>query len=168
MPVQASCECGEIDGCGRRTDTPQGRSAPDGWAGYRLARAGIESEATAMSPITALWFVALAVYELFTTAVRRVLKGVSPLSGDRLHLHYLLQDYGLTARQTLMVFSVLAMLGGAIGLSTHLAGVSDNRVFALFVMCFGAYFFGIRRLAKGVLSATVAGHESPACSTLAR
>ena len=52
-----------------------------------------------MSPIVALWFVALPVYDVITTTLRRMLNGQSPLSGDRQHLHHLLQDQGLSVRQ---------------------------------------------------------------------
>ena len=102
-----------------------------------------QGEAAVMSPITALWFVALPVYDVITTTLRRMLNGVSPLSGDRQHLHYLLKNHGLSTLQTLMVFSGLALLGGAIGLSTHFAGIPDNRVFALFVLFGAAYLSSV-------------------------
>ena len=127
-----------------------------------------QGEAAAMSPITALWFVALPVYDVITTTLRRILNGVSPLTGDRQHLHYLLQDYGLSTLQTLTVFAGLASIGGAIGLSTHLAGIPDNRVFALFVLFGIAYFVGVRRLAKAVLSSNAEAPDSAVDSTLVR
>ena len=119
-----------------------------------------QGEAPVISPITALWFVALPVFDVITTTLRRILRGDSPLSGDRQHLHYLVQDYGLSASRTLMVLSVLALLGGTIGLSTHLAGISDNRVFALFVLLGTAYFFGVRRLSKAVSRSNAEASDS--------
>ena len=80
--------------------------------------------------------------------MRRVLTGLSPLAGDRLHLHHLLQDHGLSTRQTLLVLSALAIFGGAVGLFGHFAGISDGLMFALFAMLGMAYFLGLRRLAK--------------------
>ncbi|MGK0500800.1 MAG: UDP-GlcNAc:undecaprenyl-phosphate GlcNAc-1-phosphate transferase [Oceanicoccus sp.] len=109
-----------------------------------------QGEASVMSPITALWFVALPVYDVITTTLRRVLSGVSPLAGDRQHLHYLLQDCGLSTRQALAILSALALFGGAVGLLSHFSGVSDAWVFALFVLFGTAYFFGVRRLSKVV------------------
>jgi UDP-GlcNAc:undecaprenyl-phosphate GlcNAc-1-phosphate transferase len=105
-----------------------------------------------ISPITALWFVALPVYDVITTTLRRVLKGRSPLAGDREHLHHLLQNHGLSSRQTLVVMSTLALLGGAIGLSSHFAGISDSLVFLLFALLGAAYFLGVRRLAHSTPS----------------
>ena len=107
-----------------------------------------QGESAVMSPITALWFVALPVYEVLTTTVRRVLNGRSPLSGDRQHLHHLLQDHGLTSLQTLVVMAALALLGGTIGLISHFAGISDGMMFASFVLVGAVYFFEVRRLAK--------------------
>ena len=103
-----------------------------------------------ISPATALWFVALPVYDVLTTTMRRVLKGRSPLAGDRQHLHHLLQDHGLSIRQTLMVLGTLALAGGAIGLSAHIAGLSDGSMFVLFALLGAAYFLRVRRLAKSI------------------
>ena len=107
-----------------------------------------QGETAVMSPITALWFVALPVYDVLTTTVRRILMGLSPLTGDRQHLHHLLQDRGLSTRETLLVLSALAIFGGAVGLVGHFAGVSDGLMFGLFAMLGAAYFFGLRRLTK--------------------
>ncbi len=103
-----------------------------------------------MSPIIALWFVALPVFDVLTTTLRRVLNGQSPLAGDRQHLHHLLQDHGLSVSQTLASLSALALLGGAIGLIGHFVGVADGWMFALFAACGAGYFLAVRRLAKGV------------------
>jgi UDP-GlcNAc:undecaprenyl-phosphate GlcNAc-1-phosphate transferase len=103
----------------------------------------------AISPLTALWFVALPVYDVITTTVRRALKGVSPLAGDRQHLHHLLQDHGLSIRQTLVVMAILALLGGLIGISSHYAGASDSLMFGLYASLGAVYFLGVRRLSRG-------------------
>ena len=107
-----------------------------------------QNSTAVISPITALWFVALPVYDVITTTLRRVLKGVSPLAGDRQHLHHLLQDHGLSIRQTLLVMAILALLGGLIGISSHYAGVSDGPMFALYLSLGAVYFIGVRRLAQ--------------------
>ena len=114
-----------------------------------------QGETAVMSPITALWFVAMPVYDVLTTTMRRILKGTSPLSGDRQHLHHLLQDLGLTTRQTLTVMSALALLGAAIGLFGHVAGTSDGLMFALFASLGAAYFLGVRQLTRAVPAPSV-------------
>ena len=118
-----------------------------------------------ISPITALWFVALPVYDVITSTTRRMLKGLSPLAGDRQHLHHLLQDHGLSIRQTLMVMATLASIVGAIGLFSHFAGISDGRMFALFALLGAAYFLGVRRLAKAMSSTSTSTSSSTNSST---
>jgi len=106
-----------------------------------------------MSPITALWFVAMPVFDVITTTLRRVLRGRSPLAGDRQHLHHLLQDHGLSTRQTLITISIAALLCGAIGLASHFAGVAESPMFALFALVGAAYFTWVRRLSKSASQA---------------
>src|SRR6056297_133519 len=108
-----------------------------------------QSATAVISPVTALWFVALPVYDVITTTLRRILKGVSPLAGDRQHLHHLLQDHGMSIRQTLLVIASLALIGGLIGVSSHYAAVPDGPMFALYTSLGAGYFVGVRRLAKG-------------------
>jgi UDP-GlcNAc:undecaprenyl-phosphate GlcNAc-1-phosphate transferase len=103
-----------------------------------------------MSPIVALWFVALPVFDVITTTLRRLLKGQSPLAGDRQHLHHLLQDHGLSIRQTLIVMSSMAIVGGGIGLFGHFVGFSDGALLLSFALSGVGYFLVVRHLAKGV------------------
>ena len=110
-----------------------------------------QGETAVMSPTVALWFVALPVYDVITTTIRRVLNGGSPLSGDRMHLHHLLQDRGLSNLQTLVVLSTLALFGGAIGLASHFGNISDGSIFTLFVLLGAIYFFAVRRLTNSAL-----------------
>ena len=81
--------------------------------------------------------------------------------GDRQHLHYLLLDYGLSARQALIVLSVFALIGGTVGLLSYLAGTPDYQVFASFVLVGVAYFFGVRHLSRSVSCADAANLISP-------
>jgi hypothetical protein len=47
-----------------------------------------------VSPTTTLWLVAIPLYELLWTTVRRLLKGKSPFHPDRAHFHHKLLDAG--------------------------------------------------------------------------
>lgn len=121
-----------------------------------------QGPAAVMSPITALWFVALPVFDVITTTLRRVLRGRSPLAGDRQHLHHLLQDHGLSTRQTLIAVSIAALAGGAIGLASHFADVDESLMFALFAFVGAVYFSWVRRLAKSALHTAPDGSETEA------
>lgn len=121
-----------------------------GFAVVWHALALTQNSTAVISPVTALWFMILPVYDVITTTLRRILKGVSPLAGDRQHLHHLLQDHGLSIRQTLLVMATLALVGGLIGIASHSAGVADGHMFALYASLGAVYFLWVRRLAHGV------------------
>lgn len=54
-------------------------------------------------PITAVWLVGLPILDMLTVFARRAFAGKSPFSADRTHIHHLLMEQGLNARQTLLV-----------------------------------------------------------------
>lgn len=54
------------------------------------------------------WMVALPVIDTLTLIYRRMRQGLSPMAPDRLHLHHLLMDTGLSARVTLIIMLGLA------------------------------------------------------------
>ena len=64
----------------------------------------------AMQPMNVLWCVALPVIDTIAVVIKRLISGRSPLRPDRSHLHHVLMDKGLTARQTLLVMLALALL----------------------------------------------------------
>jgi UDP-GlcNAc:undecaprenyl-phosphate GlcNAc-1-phosphate transferase len=51
-----------------------------------------------VSPTTTLWMVALPLYELLWTTIRRLLRGHSPFRPDRAHFHHKLLDAGFGVR----------------------------------------------------------------------
>lgn len=54
-------------------------------------------------PITAVWLVGLPIVDMLTVFARRAFAGKSPFSADRTHIHHLLMESGMSARQTLLV-----------------------------------------------------------------
>ena len=54
-------------------------------------------------PITAVWLVGLPIVDMLTVFARRAFAGKSPFSADRTHIHHLLMENGMSARQTLLV-----------------------------------------------------------------
>jgi undecaprenyl-phosphate alpha-N-acetylglucosaminyl 1-phosphatetransferase len=68
-----------------------------GWGLIFLSHRGIQR----LSPVDALWCVALPVMDTLAVMFRRMRKGLSPFKPDRQHLHHLLQDTGCSPRVTL-------------------------------------------------------------------
>jgi UDP-GlcNAc:undecaprenyl-phosphate GlcNAc-1-phosphate transferase len=88
-----------------------------------------------VAPVTTLWVVALPVYEVVWSTVRRLLRGTSPFRPDRKHFHHLLLAAGFGARGTFAILTTLALLLATFGVIAHLAGVSDTVSFALLAAC---------------------------------
>ncbi|WP_102109798.1 glycosyltransferase family 4 protein [Oceaniglobus roseus] len=62
-----------------------------------------------------LWLVALPVIDMASLIVRRTLARRSPFSGDRWHLHHLLQDMGLSPAKTTAAIAAASAACGGIG-----------------------------------------------------
>lgn len=83
-----------------------------------------------VTPVVALWFASVPVYDLFTSFVRRMLQGKSPFVADREHFHHILIDGGMGVRQTLGILTALQAVYAVIGLAGHFAGIPDAVMFA--------------------------------------
>jgi UDP-GlcNAc:undecaprenyl-phosphate GlcNAc-1-phosphate transferase len=87
-----------------------------------------------LSPTTTLWIVAIPLYELLWTTMRRILKGRSPFQPDRAHFHHKLLDAGFGVRGA---FFVLICIGVALSLAAiaiHYFEVPDAFSFALWLL----------------------------------
>jgi UDP-GlcNAc:undecaprenyl-phosphate/decaprenyl-phosphate GlcNAc-1-phosphate transferase len=71
-----------------------------------------------VAPVATLWAVAMPLYELFWTTLRRILRGTSPFRADTSHFHHLLLKAGFGVRGAFAVFVVLASLLAACGVIT--------------------------------------------------
>src|SRR5262249_12616092 len=69
-----------------------------------------------VTSVTALWFVALPLYELVWSTIRRVIRGVSPFKADTDHFHRLLLKAGFGPRGAFAVFAILTCVLPGIGL----------------------------------------------------
>ena len=69
-----------------------------------------------VTSVTTLWFVALPLYELVWSTIRRVIRGVSPFKADTDHFHHLLLKAGFGPRGAFAVFATLTCVLAAVGL----------------------------------------------------
>ncbi len=95
----------------------------------------------AITPIAAVWILAVPLLDAVTVMLRRVMDGRSPFSADRHHLHHILQDHGFTVNQTLVSILSLSCLFGAIGLGSVYLAIPEKLMLVSFVMFFATYFF---------------------------
>lgn len=89
------------------------------------------------SPVVVLWIFALPIFDLFSSMVRRVMKGLSPFHGDSDHLHHVLRRQGLSSRKVAQAVLLGAFATAAIGVGGYRTGVPDG------VLCFGWLATGV-------------------------
>jgi UDP-GlcNAc:undecaprenyl-phosphate GlcNAc-1-phosphate transferase len=93
----------------------------------------------ALSPITAVWILALPIADTMTLMVRRALRGRSPFAGDREHLHHILLALGLSAGQTVLVIAVASLMLALVALAAQLGKVPEPILFYFYLAGLVAY-----------------------------
>jgi UDP-GlcNAc:undecaprenyl-phosphate/decaprenyl-phosphate GlcNAc-1-phosphate transferase len=88
----------------------------------------------AVAPVTTFWIVALPLYELLWSIVRRVVRGVSPFQADSEHFHHLLLKAGFGVRGAFAVFVTLAGVLAAFGVAAERWGLPEHYSFALLIV----------------------------------
>lgn len=92
------------------------------WACIAVSQAPIP----AAKPVTMLWIVALPLYELSWTVIRRTIRGISPFKPDTGHLHHLVLQAGFDVRGAFVLLVVLAVLLALFGMAIDRIGVPDS------------------------------------------
>jgi UDP-GlcNAc:undecaprenyl-phosphate GlcNAc-1-phosphate transferase len=87
-----------------------------------------------LSPTTTLWIVAIPLYELLWTTVRRILKGRSPFQPDRAHFHHKLLDAGFGVRGAFFVLICIGVVLSLSAIAIHYFEVPDAISFALWLL----------------------------------
>ena len=83
------------------------------------------------------WVVALPVMDTLVVMTRRVMMGRSPFSADRLHLHHVLMDMGLTPQASTNVLLGISFVYGLFGLLAYIFRLPDWVLFASFLGVLG-------------------------------
>lgn len=97
----------------------------------------------AFTPITAIWILAIPLMDTTGLMVRRMLKGRSPFSADREHLHHILLRAGFTHGETVGIVYALSLALAAIGLAGWWLGVPEYVMFYGFMALFALYLYGV-------------------------
>ena len=118
-----------------------------GWFMVDLSQSSAH-RAAVMSPMTAIWILALPLLDTITIMVRRIRTGHSPFAADRQHLHHLLLHYGLPDGQVTVILLIFAILTGAAGTIAHGLEVPDYVQFYVFLAVFLLYYYATFRVWK--------------------
>ena len=103
------------------------------------AASGQVGGAKMIKPATALFLVALPLFDMVFTTLRRVLRNGSPFAADRRHIHHLLQDLGFSDRRALALIIALSTSLNFLGLMLHQSAVAEYHQFSIFCGCFALY-----------------------------
>lgn len=82
------------------------------------------------TPVVALWIFALPVFDLFSSMVRRMLRGQSPFHADSEHLHHVLRRAGMGSRRVAQMILLAASVLAALGLGGYYLQIPDGVLFA--------------------------------------
>lgn len=111
-----------------------------------LVIAASQGNGAFISPVYALWFLAIPLMDTVRVMIYRPLRGRSPFSPGRDHLHHHLMSMGFDARQTVLLIHGAAIAMGAIGLLGHFAGAPEGLMFSLFMLVFVTYMAASRHV----------------------
>lgn len=97
--------------------------------GFSVAWLFIQLSQGSASPITpamTLWFVALPLFELVWSTIRRVIRGVSPFKADTDHFHHMLLKGGFDTRGAFAVLTALTAALAGVGLECQHYRLADS------------------------------------------
>ncbi len=105
-----------------------------------------------LQPVTALWCVAVPIFDTVRVIFKRLRSGQSPFSPDRQHLHHILLDHGLGPRATLVVILAISLMLSLMGIfGTYFLGSSIS--LGLYLI----FFLGFIYLAQNLYLKSNAG-----------
>ena len=100
---------------------------------------------TGITPVTALWLLALPLVDAVAVLIARPLLGRSPFSADRMHYHHQLQDIGFSVNKTLIIAVVLQAFMAGLGILLWKNEVNENLQLSVFLGLFTIYLVYLYR-----------------------
>ncbi len=107
-----------------------------------------QGETGSLSLVTALWVLAVPLFDMVCSILRRLLNGCSPFIADRKHLHHLLLRAGFSEGQTLAILLGLATSGAGFGLLGFFFKLPELVMLFLLLVAFTLYLFGVLHTSK--------------------
>jgi UDP-GlcNAc:undecaprenyl-phosphate GlcNAc-1-phosphate transferase len=104
-----------------------------------------QDSASIVSPVTLLWFIAMPIFDMGSTAFGRVAKGYSPFYADTTHLHHSLLRRGLPVPGALAVLIAMAIFWIGVGWTLdRVLGLPDYVSLLAFIAAGGVTHAAIR------------------------
>jgi UDP-GlcNAc:undecaprenyl-phosphate GlcNAc-1-phosphate transferase len=101
-----------------------------------------------LSPIEAVYFIALPLLDICAVVVARLRAGRGPMQADRRHLHYLLVDAGLTQGRAVLTMAAISCAFIGLYALEHIAGLGDFTIWLIFMGLATLYWCGRHSLVR--------------------
>ncbi len=98
-----------------------------------------------IKPVTALYLVAIPIYDTIFVMLRRFMRGVSPFRPDKTHLHHLFLSKGFSQTQTLLLLLVMHAIMIVFGVLI-MNKWPEFIQFYLFVLFSMIYYFALKKI----------------------
>lgn len=112
------------------------------WLSFRLT----QNQAHPVSPVLALWLVAIPVMDCLVLIARRLREKHSPFHADRNHIHHILRDAGFSSSGLVLTLGVFALAFGLAIAQAMRLNVPDPLLLCLFLgLCISWYLVSANR-----------------------
>lgn len=115
--------------------------------GFTLAAVAlvlVQPDRANLPPVYVLCFVPIPIFELFTSTIRRLLNGHSPLHADNGHFHHRLLNAGFSVRLIFFIYFMTSLAGATLGLLAYHLHVAEWVIFLGFVASFALWLLFVR------------------------
>jgi UDP-GlcNAc:undecaprenyl-phosphate GlcNAc-1-phosphate transferase len=92
-----------------------------------------------IKPVTALYLVAVPLFDMVFTTIRRAIRKGSPFAADRSHIHHLILNLGFSHRRTLVMIIAMNLAATSLGLLLHRLQAPEYYQMGIFVGAFALY-----------------------------
>lgn len=107
---------------------------------------GSQGEQPAFRPVTALWIVAIPLWDMTAIVYRRLRQGLSPFRASRDHLHHIFLKFGFNSKQALLIILSISIVTSGVGLLGEYLLIPEYIMLPAFVVCFLFYNFCLMRV----------------------
>jgi UDP-GlcNAc:undecaprenyl-phosphate GlcNAc-1-phosphate transferase len=92
-----------------------------------------------IKPATALYLVAVPLFDMVFTTLRRIIRRGSPFAADRSHIHHLFLDLGFSHRRSLVIIVAINLTTTSLGLLLHRLNAPEYYQLGIFIGMFAMY-----------------------------
>lgn len=100
------------------------------------------------SPVHALWFLTIPLFDTVNLLFKRPMQGRSPFHPGTDHLHHNLLSRGYSVSQVVLLLVAASIFFASIGIYGYFFEISESFLFQLFLSLFILYFFFEHKIAK--------------------